>query len=231
MIKVIYLYRKYLLMQTLQLASLHPIYDQLQSKFWDSKFSPIYGGGCTQNPELCFVFMNPTARNVSSNLERKGLKAPRIGTKQTRKMFYDLWLLSEKLFQKTRIHPSEWTEEFAVELYTYFKEQKIFITNLAKCTQADAHALKDSVFKEYLPYMHEELFLLNPKHIITFWNQVSSVLLQKPISVSQYQGDVHEELKIWSSDFRVYPCRYPVGQGYRNIEKAKERIQSILSKK
>jgi len=112
--------------------------------------------------------MNPTARNISSSLTRKGLKAPRIGTKQTWKMFYDLGLLSEKLFQKTRMHPSERTEEFALELYSFFKDQKIFITNLAKCTQIDAHALKDTVFKEYLPYMYAELRLLQPKHIITF---------------------------------------------------------------
>jgi hypothetical protein len=76
--------------------------------------------------------------------------------------------------------------------------------------------------------MQEELLLLNPKHIITFWNQVSSILLEKPISVSTYSEDTYEELKIWSSLFKVYPCRYPVGQGYRNIVKAKQRIESIL---
>jgi hypothetical protein len=155
-------------METLQLVTLHKKYDELQSLYGDQNFSTIYGGGCIQNPEVCFIFMNPTARNVSANPERKGLKAPRIGTKQTRKMFYDLGLLSEELFQKTRIHPGERTEDFARELYAYFKDNQIFITNLAKCTQLDAHALKDAVFKAYLPHMQEELLLLNPKHIITF---------------------------------------------------------------
>jgi hypothetical protein len=78
--------------------------------------------------------------------------------------------------------------------------------------------------------MYEELLLLNPKRIITFWNQVSSILLWKAVSVSSYQMAEYEELKIWLKQFNVYPCRYPVGQGYRNIEKAKQRIQSILSK-
>ncbi|MDR0860540.1 MAG: uracil-DNA glycosylase family protein [Candidatus Peribacteria bacterium] len=113
--------------------------------------------------------MNPTARNVASQLDRKGIRAPRIGTKQTRKMFYDLGLLTESLFMQTKtLKPQEWTEAFAEELYTYLSDQGIFITNLAKCTQIDAHALKDSVFKEYLPSMHQEIALLDPKHIITF---------------------------------------------------------------
>ncbi|MDR0369340.1 MAG: uracil-DNA glycosylase family protein [Candidatus Peribacteria bacterium] len=112
--------------------------------------------------------MNPTARNISATPKRKGIRAPRIGTKQTRKMLYDIGLLEESLFMKTRVSSMEWTEEFSKELYTYFRDKRIFITNLAKCTQVDAHALKDTVFKEYLPHMYEELLLLNPKRIITF---------------------------------------------------------------
>jgi hypothetical protein len=161
----------------LQLESLHPLYDALQKEFGDTSFSAIYGGGCTQNPEICFIFMNPTAKNVAANLEWKGIRAPRIGTKQTWKMLYDLGLLSDALFAKTRISSTFWTENFAEELYTYFREKRIFITNLAKCTQADAHALKDSVFEAYLPSMYQELSLLNPKYCITFGNQVSTILL------------------------------------------------------
>jgi len=62
-------------------------------------------------------------------------------------------------------------------LYRHLAAQSIYITNLAKCTQTDAAALKDYVFKEYLPLMHEEISSIKPDKIITFGNQVSSVLL------------------------------------------------------
>ena len=137
----------------------------------------------------------------------------------------------------------EWTEKFAEQLYQEIAQKKVYITNLAKCTQADARPLKDKVFKDYLAYTLEELAILQPKHIITFGNQVSSILLGKPIKVSDYKNKEHELLDMYSkpsnipsfhlstspsSQHKVYPVFYPVGQGMRNMPKAIERIKSII---
>ena len=35
----------------------------------------IYNGGCTENPNICFVFMNPTGRNIASFKEWKGINS------------------------------------------------------------------------------------------------------------------------------------------------------------
>jgi hypothetical protein len=48
--------------------------------------------------------------------------------------------------------------------------------------------------------------------------------------VSKYEAAEYEEMTIGEKQLKVYPCWYPVGQGYRNIDKAKQRIQAILSK-
>jgi DNA polymerase len=122
---------------------------------------------------------------------------------------------------------NERTENFAEQLYKEIADKKIYITNLAKCTQADARPLKDKVFKDYLTYTMEEIALLQPKHIISLGNQVSSILLHKPIRVSEYKNNDHETLTIDNTTYKVYPTFYPVGQGMRNMPLAIERIQKI----
>ena len=47
-------------------------YDKLQKKYGAKELDPIYFGGCTNNPDVCFVFMNPTGKNVASNKSWKG---------------------------------------------------------------------------------------------------------------------------------------------------------------
>ena len=39
-------------------------YDILQLKYGATELDSIYNGGCTDNPNICFVFMNPTGRNM-----------------------------------------------------------------------------------------------------------------------------------------------------------------------
>lgn len=63
------------------LEDLNKKYAKLQNKYGNKNLDSIYNGGCVTNPKICFVFMNPTAKNIASNKNWKGLKAPWIGTK------------------------------------------------------------------------------------------------------------------------------------------------------
>ncbi len=38
-----------------------------KNKYGDKELDSINFGGCTDNPDVCFVFMNPTGRNIASN--------------------------------------------------------------------------------------------------------------------------------------------------------------------
>ena len=125
--------------------------------------------------------------------------------------------------------PNERTESYSLTVYTEIADNGFYISNLAKCTQTDARPLKDSVFKEYLDLIYEEIDYIQPQHIITCGNQVSSIVLQKRITVSGYEKDEHELLKIKTHTYKVYPTFYPVGQGMRNLPKAITRIQSIIN--
>ena len=134
----------------MQLKTLHNRFDTLHKKHGDKKFHSIYGAGETKSPRVCFVFMNPTARNISATKSWKGLRAPWLGTKNTWKLFSLIGMISDKFNKEIQSkRSSEWDPYFSKKVYEEVKKNKCFITNLAKCTQKDAAHLPDSLFKEY----------------------------------------------------------------------------------
>ena len=211
----------------MKLEDLKSEYDKLQKKYGAKELDSIYNGGCSENPDICFVFMNPTGRNIASSKEWKGIKSPWIGTKNIWDLFYKLDLLDGKIYNKIRtIKGTEWTEEFAKEVYDDVKKHKYFITNLGKCTQVDARVIPNSVYKEYLDLLRKEIEIINPKVIILFGNQVSSIVLNKKISVSQCRKQLFTD-KINSKEYKFYSVYYPVGNGRFNIDKSIEDIRYI----
>lgn len=210
------------------LEDLKKTYDKLQKKYGAKELDSIYNGGCSNHPDICFVFMNPTGRNIASQKSWKGLKSPWIGTKNIWDLFYHINLLDKEIYQKIRMRKGkEWTESFAEEVYDDVTKKKYFITNLGKCTQIDARPLPDSIYKEYLYLLEKEIDLIKPKIIILFGNQVSSIVLNKKISVSQTRKKCFIK-RINKNDYRCYPVFYPVGNGRFNIDKAIEDINYII---
>ena len=72
----------------MKIEDLNKEYDRLQNKYGSKNLTPIYNGGCENNPQICFVFMNPTGRNVASLKTWNGRKSPWIGTKNIWKLFF-----------------------------------------------------------------------------------------------------------------------------------------------
>ena len=213
----------------LQITSTSSVEKELHTKYGHTGIEMVRGAGKLDHPKLMLLFMNPTARNVSSNPEWSGLRAPWIGTKQVWQMLSRLKLLEEDMVSKIyNLKPEKWTEKNAIDLYGHVAEKDMYITNLASCTQPDARHLNDSVFREYLPVIYKEIQTVKPHKIITLGNQVSSILLQKNISVSNYPTTESEILTIAEDDFEVFPTYYPVGQGQRNMPKAVERVKLLV---
>lgn len=215
------------------ISELLPEFKELQRKYGSTDHDVIYGAGEVDSPKLFLVFMNPTARNVAASKDWEGLKAPWIGTKGVWKMLYDLDIIkNQEIVGKTQgLKPNEWTPEFTEELFDEVRRNSLYITNIAKCTQVDARPLPNSIFREYRPSFEKEIELVNPQKIITFGNQVSSIALEKQISVSDYMNDEVDVISIEEKRYNIYPCYYPVGQGRRNMPIAKERISKIVNLK
>ena len=212
----------------MKIEELNKEYDKLQCLYGDKNLKSIYNGGCINNPDICFVFMNPTGRNIASSPNWNGRRSPLIGTKNIWKLFYKINLLDECIYEKIiKKKPCEWNEEFADVVYDNVEKYKYFITNLGKCTQVDARIIPNSVYVKYLNLLLKEIEIINPKIIITFGNQVSSILLNKNISVSQCRKQYYT-LNISNNIYKVYPVYYPIGNGMMNIDKAIEDLKYII---
>ncbi len=213
----------------MNMIDLNQEYDKLQLKYGARELNSIYNGGCDKNPNICFVFMNPTARNIASYKNWKGIRAPWIGTKNIWDLFYELDLLDHEIYSVIKSKkPKDWDEKFASEVYEDVKKHKYFITNLGKCTQLDARALPNEVFIKYLYLLEKEIELINPKVIILFGNQVSSIFLNEKISVSQCRKKCFEKI-INGKKYCCYSVYYPVGNGRFNIDKSIEDIKYIIN--
>ena len=205
------------------LEELEEKYKKMQNKYGDKTLDAITFGGCKNEPDICFVFMNPTGRNITSSKEWDGIKSPWVGTKNIWGLFYEIGVIDKELYEQIKSKKGkEWTKEFAIEVYKQVEDSKVFITNLAKCTQIDARPLKDEVYKKYLNLFMKEMNIVKPKKIILFGNQVSSIVLNQKISVSNTRK---QEFKY--KGFRFYPVFYPVGNGFFNVDKSIEDIKYI----
>lgn len=214
----------------MNIKDLNVEYDKLQLEYGEPTLSSIYNGGCEKNPDVCFVFMNPTGKNIASTREWKGRRSPWIGTKNIWKLFYRIGIIDRDLFDNIKSKKAcEWTEEFADLVYKEIENKKVFITNLGKCTQIDARPLPDRVLKEYLELLYKEIEIINPKKIIVFGNQVSSIFLNKKICVKSVRRQEFK-MKIGDKDYPVYSVFYPIGNGMRNIDLAVEDLNYILNK-
>ena len=203
-------------------------YDKLQVKYGAKELDSIYNGGCDKNPDICFVFMNPTGKNIASDKNWMGRKSPWLGTKNIWKLFYQVNLLSDNTYnQILSKKPKEWDYDFCDYVYEEVYNNHIFITNLGKCTQIDARPLADNVLEKYLDLLFKEIDIIQPKVIITFGNQVSSIILNKKIAVSENRKISHN-LEINKKIYKVYPVYYPVGNGIFNIDKSIEDIKWII---
>lgn len=211
----------------MKIEDLEKEYDKLQEKYGAKELKSIYNGGCEKNPDICFVFMNPTGRNIASDPKWKGRRSPWIGTKNIWDLFFQLDLMDEKIYKKIKeIKGIDWTVDFAEEVYNDVENHRYFITNLGKCTQIDARPLPDSVYQEYLDLLKKEIEIIDPKAIVLFGNQVSSIVLGEKISVSQCRKKLFKR-KIGDKEYDFYSVYYPVGNGRFNIDKSIEDIEYI----
>ena len=143
-------------------------------------------------------------------------------------LFYKIGLLDEEIYMSIMSKkPQEWNEEFADLVYDDVEKHKYFITNLGKCTQVDARVLPNSVYSQYLDLLCKEIEIINPKTIITLGNQVSSIVLNKNISVSQCRKQSFSR-EIFGKNYSIYPVYYPIGNGMMNIDKAIEDLNYII---
>lgn len=214
----------------MDLETLKKEYEKMQQIYGDKTLRSINFGGCDTNPDICFVFMNPTSKNIASDPTWDGIRAPWIGTKNIWDLFVATDLFAIDIYNEIKKRKAnEWDKEFAKIVYDEVKRNSVFITNLGKCTQIDARPIQNSVYEKYLNLLEQEIEIVNPKVIILFGNQVSTVFLNEKISVSQCRKK--EFIKVINGkEYKCYSIFYPVGNGRFNIDKSIEDILWVKEK-
>ncbi|MBQ3158075.1 MAG: hypothetical protein IJB98_00095 [Clostridia bacterium] len=206
-------------------------YDELQNVYGSKELSSVYGYGSQDNAKVALVFMNPTKRNIATSKSWKGIRAQWLGTKQIWDFLQKCGLISFELNEEIKTKkPTDWSEDFCVKVYDEVKENRVWITNLAKCTQVDARPLPDNIFIEYKDLLKKEIELVNPEKVIFFGNQVSSIMLNQNITVSTVRQKEFP-LMINGKRYECYAVYYPVGNGRFNQDKSVEDVIAILNKK
>ena len=84
----------------MKLEDLNIEYDKLQKRYGAKELHSIYNGGCIDNPDICFVFMNPTGRNIATDPSWKGPRSPWIGTKNIWTLFSKINLIDEDIYEE-----------------------------------------------------------------------------------------------------------------------------------
>lgn len=197
-----------------------------------NKLSPILGAGA-MNPKYMIVFINPTARNLSSNPEWKGPKYPFIGTNQPWGFFNKLGIIDDDLMQEIKHKYKNWDIEFANKVLNRLKQKNIWLTNIVKNTGRDAQLPKAGDINLYLPSFLKEIEIINPGYIIAFGLIPIKAILKKDVKLSEYLEYARkhnkpkiEKIKINSKVFNLIPCYYPIGRG--NPDKAFEILKETF---
>ena len=177
-----------------------------------------------------FVFINPTARNISSDPKWEGPRYPFIGTRSVWRVFHRAGFLTDSLISRIEAN-SDWSVEFAGELEGFLRERGIYLTNLVKWTGPDGSLPDRDKIGLFLPLMVREIEIVSPKYVVTFGSLPFKYLTGKMVKLGDYYDQLvrhglrPEEEQIGSVKTRVISCYFPVGRG--NPKRAVEILKLV----
>jgi len=187
--------------------------------FPENNLQPILGGGKTSRPKIMFVFINPTAANISSDKGWRGPCFPFIGTRQVWRVFHKAGLLDQGIMDAIN-SDHNWSLEFTDEVLGFLKKKGIYLTNIVKWTGHDATLPDSEKIRLFLPVLKREIEIIRPEYIITFGLIPFERLTGQKIKLADYYSDVmecgrlkHFDLQVDSVKTKVIPCYFPVGRG------------------
>ncbi|MFH0978903.1 MAG: uracil-DNA glycosylase family protein [Candidatus Woesearchaeota archaeon] len=197
------------------------------SEFLGHKLKPIFGNGKTAKPKFMFVFINPTARNISSHQGWEGPRFPFIGTKQIWRVFLKAGLFDAKLMQE--IEESDyWSTKLTRHVLGFLRQKSFYFTNLVKWTGHDARLPDSKKIKMFLPILLRELKIVKPRYVVTFGLLPFESLMQMRLQLGAYYEKLNaagRPVVYNAHGTKIIPCYFPVGRG--NPKRAVEILKLL----
>ena len=208
--------------------------DELNRRYFPkNRLLPILGGGESHRPKFMFVFINPTARNISSDPSWEGPRFPFIGTGRVWQVFHRAGLLDDALMEQMG-RQGMWSPDFAQRVARFLKGKSLYITNLVKWTGRDAALPDTGKIRLFLPFLEREIEIVQPRYIVAFGTIPFKSITKRSITLQDYHADAMKTGKlrpfiarIGSVERKVIPCYFPVGRG--NPQKAIELLKLVGS--
>ena len=195
-------------------------------KTCSSNLQHVLGAGARKG--LMIVFINPTARNMSSNPSWRGPRFPFIGRKRPWDIFEKIGWIDKSLLEEINKKENKWTYQFAEKVESYLKKRELYLTNIIKCTGKDATLPKISEIKSQLHIFEKEVELVDPKIIVSFGSLTTKAILKRDIKMSDlYKKPEFFDVEIKKKKYKVFPCLYPIGRG--NPKQAIEMLAYLNS--
>jgi len=218
-----------------KISSLTALYNHViglnNKHFPKSKLMPIPGGGELNKPKYMFVFINPTIRNISTNPEWNGIRAPFIGTKNIWRIFHKAGHFENNLMQEIEKRKS-WDEPFAEKVYGFIKSKGFNFTNIVKWAGENADLPNREKIKLFLPTLIREIEIVKPQNIVTFGLIPYEALTLQKIRLEEYYQEsmrmnkvIRTEVTIGRIQTNILPCYFPIGRG--NPKRAVEILKLL----
>lgn len=178
----------------------------------------VPGGGCVDQPDVMFIFINPTVRNISAHADWIGPRFPFAGKPK-------LWqILAESGFVRADL-PQDMlmlgpTPEMVEVLIAETQRQRLYLTNAVKCVDTGSNLPTAARVAAAWSFLQHEIALIRPKLIVTFglipFRQLTSMDIRLADQLWETQGGscpFFPSQPIAGESYSVFPCYFPTGRG------------------
>jgi len=165
-----------------------------------------------------FVFINPTARNISTRVEWEGPRFPFIGTKHIWRVFHKAGLFDTDLLAHIE-REREWSLQLTDRVLDFLKLRGFYLTNLVKWAGHDSTLPDARKIQMFLPILRKEIELVRPRTIVTFGHIPFVALVGRRITLSDFYYRVMKVRRLeafplpFNPQVKVVPCYFPIGRG------------------
>lgn len=203
----------------LRLAALNARLDECTACATISRsYHHVPGGGCSFQPTLMLIFINPTFRNMTAHASWPGPRFPFAGKPKLWEILATAGFVRADLPQ--RIAELGRTPEMVEMLMDETRRQGLYITNAVKCVDDGSNLPTAARVAAGWPLLQAEIALVQPRYIVAFGLIPFRALTGCNIRLSNQLWDAQQgRCTFFSSHtidgrtYPVFPCYFPTGRG------------------
>lgn len=178
----------------------------------------VPGGGCSFQPKLMLVFINPTVRNMTAHASWPGPRFPFAGKPKLWEILATAGFVRPNLPQ--RMAELGRTPEMVEMLMDETRRQGLYITNAVKCVDDGSNLPTAARVAAGWPLLQAEIALVQPRYIVAFGLIPFRALTGCNIRLADQLWEAQQgRCEFFSSHtidgqtYPVFPCYFPTGRG------------------